>query len=81
MVVGAALLNAVFLGGGLGLTGIGAFALFMLKTFGVVVLLVVLRVLMARIRIEQMINFCWQILAPLAMAQIVFDIFLRIKLG
>lgn len=81
MVVGAALLNAVFLGGGLGLTGIGAFVLFMLKTFGVVLLLVVLRVLMARIRIEQMVNFCWQILAPLAMAQIVFDIFLRIKLG
>ncbi|HNT98526.1 MAG TPA: NADH-quinone oxidoreductase subunit H, partial [Elusimicrobiales bacterium] len=81
MVVGAALLNAVFLGGGLGLTGTGAFALFMLKTLGVVLLLVVLRVLMARIRIEQMINFCWQILAPLAMAQIVFDIFLRIKLG
>jgi NADH-quinone oxidoreductase subunit H len=38
-------------------------------------------VLMARIRIEQMINFCWKYLAPIAMAQVLFDIFLKYKLG
>ncbi len=81
MVVGAALLNAVFLGGALGLTGPAAIALFLAKTLFITFLLALLKVLMARIRIEQMINFCWKYLAPVAMAQLVFDIFLKYKLG
>ncbi|OGR65470.1 MAG: NADH dehydrogenase [Elusimicrobia bacterium GWB2_63_22] len=81
MVVGAALLNAVFLGGALGLTGPAAIAMFLAKTLFITFLLALLKVLMARIRIEQMINFCWKYLAPVAMAQLVFDIFLKYKLG
>ena len=81
LVVGAALLNAVFLGGALGLTGPAAIALFLVKTLFVAFLLALLKVLMARIRIEQMINFCWKYLAPVAMAQVLFDIFLKYKLG
>jgi len=81
LVVGAALLNAVFLGGALGLTGIAAIALFLAKTLAITFLLALLKVLMARIRIEQMINFCWKYLAPVAMAQVLFDIFLKYKLG
>jgi NADH-quinone oxidoreductase subunit H len=81
LVVGAALLNAVFLGGAMGLTGIAAIALFLAKTLAITFLLALLKVLMARIRIEQMINFCWKYLAPVAMAQVLFDIFLKYKLG
>jgi NADH-quinone oxidoreductase subunit H len=29
---------------------------------------------MARLRIEQMVDFCWRYLAPLALAQILIDL-------
>ncbi len=81
LVVGAALLNAVFLGGSLGVTGWAAIPVFLLKTLFVTFLLALLKVLMARIRIEQMVNFCWKYLAPVAMFQILVDILLKYKLG
>jgi NADH-quinone oxidoreductase subunit H len=81
LVVGAALVSAVFLGGSLGLSGWAAVPVFLGKTLLVTFLLALLKVLMARIRIEQMINFCWKYLAPIAMAQVAFDIFLKSKLG
>lgn len=81
MVVCAALINAVFLGGTFGLSGAAGLALFLAKTLGIVFLWTLLRVLMARVRIEQMVKFCWQILAPLGMAQILLDIFLKSRLG
>lgn len=81
LVVGAALLNAVFLGGSLGFSGAAAVGIFLAKTLFVTFLLALLKVLMARIRIEQMINFCWKYLAPVAMAQVLFDILLKHKLG
>lgn len=81
LVAGAALLNAVFLGGSLGLAGWAALPMFLAKTLFITFLLALLKVLMARIRIEQMINFCWKYLAPAAMLQILVDIFLKYKLG
>jgi len=81
LVVGAALVNAVFLGGSLGFSGWAGIAVFFGKTLAITFLLALLKVLMARIRIEQMINFCWKYLAPVAMAQVAFDIFLKFKLG
>ena len=51
------------------------------KTLAITFLLALLKVLMARIRIEQMINFCWKYLAPLAMAQVLLDVFLKYRLG
>jgi len=80
LVVGAALLSAVFLGGAWGLSGAAGLALFLAKTLAVTFLLALLKVLMARIRIEQMVNFCWKILAPAAMAQILIDIIIKSKL-
>ena len=80
MVVGAALVNAVFLGGTLGAAGLLGAAVFLAKTMIIVFLLTVTRVLMARIRIDQMVRFCWQILAPLSMVQILLDIFLKFRL-
>lgn len=81
LVVGAALVNAVFLGGSLGYAGWAGIGVFLGKTLGITFLLALLKVLMARIRIEQMINFCWKYLAPVALAQVAFDIFLKYKLG
>jgi len=74
MVAGAALLNAVFLGGALGFGGFIGFVIFLVKTMLVVFLLAAMKALMARIRIEQMVNFCWKILAPLALAQIFLNV-------
>lgn len=81
LVVGAALVNAVFLGGSLGFAGWAGVGVFLGKTLFITFLLALLKVLMARIRIEQMINFCWKYLAPVALAQVAFDIFLKFKLG
>jgi NADH-quinone oxidoreductase subunit H len=81
LVVGAALVNAVFLGGTLGFAGWAGIGVFLGKTLFITFLLALLKVLMARIRIEQMINFCWKYLAPVALAQVAFDIFLKFKLG
>lgn len=81
LVVGAALVNAVFLGGTLGASGLAGFAVFLVKTLAIVFLLTLTRVLMARIRIDQMVKFCWQVLAPLSLAQILLDIFLKFRLG
>ncbi len=81
MVVGAGLINAIFLGATLGTAGILGAVIFLAKTLAIVFLLTLTKVLMGRVRIDQMVRFCWQILAPLSMAQILFDIFLKFRLG
>jgi len=81
MVAGAALLNAVFLGGTLGFCGLAGFAVFLAKTLGIVFLLALIKVAMGRIRIDQMVRLCWQILAPLSLGQILLDVFLKLRIG
>ena len=81
MVAGAALVNAIFLGGTLGTAGVLGLAVFLAKTLAIVFLLTLVKVLMGRVRIDQMVRVCWQILAPLCLAQILLDIFLKFKLG
>jgi NADH-quinone oxidoreductase subunit H len=51
--------------------------IYLVKTIFVVFVLSLLRVLMARLRIEQMVNFCWKFLAPLAILQILIDIIIK----
>ena len=77
MVVVCALVSAVFFGGSLGLSGILGFLVFVIKTLFIVFLLSLIRALMARVRIEQMIAFCWRYLAPLSILQIVINIVAR----
>jgi NADH-quinone oxidoreductase subunit H len=36
-----------------------------------------LRNVFARLRIDQMINFCWKYLAPIALLQLVVDLILK----
>jgi NADH-quinone oxidoreductase subunit H len=51
--------------------------LFVARTFAVLFVLALFRAVMARIRIEQMVQFCWRILAPLAIFQLVLNLILR----
>ncbi|MCL2888212.1 MAG: NADH-quinone oxidoreductase subunit H [Elusimicrobia bacterium] len=77
MVVVAALINAVFLGGSFGLSGVWGFVLFIVKTLCIVFILALIKALMARVRIEQMLAFCWKYLAPLSILQIIISIIMR----
>jgi len=37
----------------------------------------VMRTTMARIRVDQMVQFCWRYLAPVAMVQVVVNLLLK----
>lgn len=77
MIVGASLIAAVFLPFGLGLPGPVAFVLYLLKVLFLVALISLLRSLAARLRIDQMINFCWKIAAPLAFFQVLINLMVK----
>lgn len=77
MVVVSALLAAVFLplfsisGPVLG------FLVFIIKTMLIIFLLALFRSVLARLRIEQMVDFCWRCLTPAALVQIFTDLLLK----
>jgi NADH-quinone oxidoreductase subunit H len=50
---------------------------YLVKTLIVVFILSLIRSLMARLRIEQMVNFCWKFLAPAAILQILIDLLVK----
>jgi NADH-quinone oxidoreductase subunit H len=77
LVVGAALLAAAFLPFGLGLPAAAGFVFFVLKVLFIVVLLAVFRTIVARLRIDQMVEFCWKYLAPAALAQLAISLLIR----
>jgi NADH-quinone oxidoreductase subunit H len=81
MVVGAALLAAVFLPFGMGLHPAAGFALYLLKVAAIVALISVLRTVMARLRIDQMITLCWKVVAPVALVQILVDLTVKGLVG
>jgi NADH-quinone oxidoreductase subunit H len=74
MVVGATLLAAVFLPFGLDLGAPAAFGLYLVKVLGIVALITLARSVFARLRMDQMINFCWQFVAPVAFMQVIIDL-------
>lgn len=75
-VVGASLIASVFLPFGLGLgAGLG-FVFYVLKVLIVIALLALLRTVLARLRIEQMVLFCWKIVAPAALLQLLINLIL-----
>jgi NADH-quinone oxidoreductase subunit H len=76
-VVGASLLAAVFLPFGLSLWPPLVFGLYLLKILFILCLLTLARTVMARLRIDQMIDFCWRILAPVAFFQLIFDLIIK----
>jgi NADH-quinone oxidoreductase subunit H len=76
-VVVASLIAAEFLPFGLGLDPLPGFLAWSLKVLFVVALLTLLRTVMARLRIDQMMAFCWKVLAPLGLVQIVASLVLK----
>jgi len=74
MVVGATLLAAVFLPFGLELGAPAAFGLYLVKALVVICLLTLFRTVFARLRIDQMLRFCAQVVAPIAFAQVLIDL-------
>lgn len=78
LVVGAAFLTALFLGGPYPLIGsigaIGGFVMFAVKILLVVILLTVLRAAFARLRIEQVVTVFYKWIAGLAILQMVIII-------
>lgn len=87
MVVGAALIAVLFLGGGdifidfSGLPWIAEFLIglivLLLKIILVVVILTLIKVAVARYRIDQMVSICYRFLIPLALLQIVIILALK----
>lgn len=77
LVTGASLLAIVFLPFGLGLGALAGFFLYMAKVILIVGLLAFLRTIFARLRIDQMMGFCWKYLAPLAFIQLVANLILK----
>ena len=76
MVVGAGLIAAVFMGGFPG----GVFwglVHFVVKTCFIIFLLAAMRAATSRIRIDQMVNFSWRWLAPLAVLQLFIVIIIK----
>ncbi|MDD2752348.1 MAG: NADH-quinone oxidoreductase subunit H [Candidatus Omnitrophica bacterium] len=77
MITGAALLAAVFFPFGLQMNPVFGFLVFLLKIIFIVFLLSLLRTVMARLRIDQMIDFCWKYLVPLAFVQILLNLVIK----
>jgi NADH-quinone oxidoreductase subunit H len=50
---------------------------YFIKTLFIIFLLAAFRSVMARLRLEQMVRFCWRVLTPLALVQILIDVLLR----
>ncbi len=76
-VVGASFMAAVFLPIGLTLTPALGFLVFIMKVLGLLSILSLCRTIVARMRIDQMINFCWKYLVPLALLQLLANLVLK----
>jgi NADH-quinone oxidoreductase subunit H len=76
MVVVASLLSAIFIPLFSGNVWLGML-FYIIKTLFIVFLLSAMRAALARLRIEQMVRFCWRVLTPIALAQIFIDVLLK----
>jgi len=76
-IVGASLLAAVFFPFGLTLAPLLSFIVYLLKLFFILALLAIFRTIFARLRIDQMIDFCWRIVAPVAFLQVLINLILK----
>ena len=77
LVVGSALLAAVFLPFGLLLNPALSLLLFILKVFLIVSVISLFRTVLARLRIDQMVDFCWRFMAPVAFLQIMINLIVK----
>jgi len=77
VVVCAALMAAVFLPFGMNLHPALVFVLLIVKVLFIVALLSLLRTVFARLRIDQMVDFCWKYIAPLSFLQLIVNIIVQ----
>jgi NADH-quinone oxidoreductase subunit H len=77
LVVVASLLAAVFLPFGLNFYPAVTFILYLIQVFFIIASVSFLRSLFARLRLDQMIAFCWKYLAPAAFAQVLINLILK----
>lgn len=76
-VVACSLLAAVFLPFGLHLSPVALFIFYLIQVCFIVAIIAFLRTLCARLRLDQMIKFCWKYLAPLAFVQVLINLILK----
>jgi len=76
-IVGASLLAIVFFPFGLDLNPLAGFALYIVKVAFIIAALALSRTIFARLRIDQMMEFCWKYVAPLAFLQLIIDLILK----
>ena len=74
LVVVAALISAVFCPLFFSGSAVVGFLLFLVKMFVVIFLLTLMRAAMARFRLDQMVRFCWKILTPISIFQILLSL-------
>jgi len=77
MVVASSLLAAVFLPFGLQFGPVVGFLLYIIKVLLLVCVMALLRTVFARLRLDQMVRFCWRYLAPAALLQICIVIIVK----
>jgi NADH-quinone oxidoreductase subunit H len=53
------------------------FLLYIAKTLIILLILTLMRVSMARLKINNIVSFCWKILAPVALGQVVLNLLIR----
>lgn len=76
-VVGASLLAAVFLPFGLTLSPVLGFILYLVKVMFIIALLTLARTVLARLRIDQMMELCWKYIAPAAFVQVLIVLIIK----
>jgi len=77
MLVGTSLISAVFLPFGLQAGIPVGILLFIAKVLFTIVLLTIARSIFARLRLDQMMNFYWKYIAPLAFLQLLINLILK----
>lgn len=76
LVVVSSLIAAIFLPFFTGIAWLD-FVLYIVKTLVILFILCLIKSVVARIRIEQMVKFCWFVLTPVAMVQIVINLIVK----
>jgi NADH-quinone oxidoreductase subunit H len=76
-VVSSSVLAAVFLPFGMALPVWLGFIVYLAKVAGILSVLALLRTVFARLRMDQMIDFCWRYVAPIAFLQVIIDLVVK----
>ncbi len=77
MIVGASLMAAIFLPSGMSLGPAVGFAIYITEIFFIVALISLLRTVFARLRIDQMVRFCWKYMVPLGITQLLINLIVK----